>query len=82
MGDTQVYTTLDSALAPSVAFAAMSMPAKAWTREEPHRLPDDGNERREIRVIRRGDDDVMARESLVWRAAAEPLVLNVTALFG
>ena len=38
-------------------------------------------ERREIRVIRRGDDDVMARESLVWRAAAEPLVLDVAALF-
>ena len=32
------------------------------------------SERREIRVIRRGDDDVMARESLVWRPAAEPLV--------
>jgi Uma2 family endonuclease len=39
-------------------------------------------ERREIRVIRRGHDDVMARESLVWRPAAEPLVLDVTALFG
>jgi Uma2 family endonuclease len=39
-------------------------------------------ERREIRVIRRGDDDVMARESLVWRPAAEPLVLDVGALFG
>src|SRR5436190_13660442 len=40
------------------------------------------SERREIRVIRRGDDDVMARESLVWRPAAEPLVLDVAALFG
>jgi Uma2 family endonuclease len=39
-------------------------------------------ERREIRVIRRGHDDVIARESLVWRAAAEPLVLGVPALFG
>ena len=39
-------------------------------------------ERREIRVIRRGDDDLMARESLVWRPAAEPLVLDVAALFG
>jgi Uma2 family endonuclease len=39
-------------------------------------------ERREIRVIRRGDDDVVARESLVWRAAAEPLLLDVAALFG
>jgi Uma2 family endonuclease len=39
-------------------------------------------DRREIRVIRRGDADVIARESLVWRAApAEALVLDVAALF-
>ena len=38
--------------------------------------------RREIRVVRRGDQDVIARESLVWRAApAEALVLGVAALF-
>jgi len=39
------------------------------------------SERREIRVVRRGDADVVARESLVWHAAAEPLVLDVAALF-
>jgi len=39
-------------------------------------------DRREIRVIRRGDQDVIARESLVWRAApAGALVLDVVALF-
>ena len=40
-------------------------------------------ERREITVIRRGQDDVVARESLVWRAApAEPLILELGALLG
>lgn len=40
-------------------------------------------ERREIRVIRRGESDVVIRDSLVWRAVAdEPLVLDVAALFG
>lgn len=40
------------------------------------------SERREVHVIRRGAQDVVARESLVWRAAAgEPLVLDVVALF-
>ena len=39
-------------------------------------------ERREIRVSRRGESDIMTRESLVWRAAGEPLVLDVAALFG
>jgi Uma2 family endonuclease len=40
-------------------------------------------ERREIRVIRRGEPDVVLGESLVWRAVAdEPLVLDVVALFG
>lgn len=39
-------------------------------------------ERREIRVIRPGEQDVIARESLAWRAAAaEPLVIDVVALF-
>ena len=38
-------------------------------------------DRREIRVIRRGDPDVIARESLVWQGApAEALVLDVPAL--
>ena len=39
-------------------------------------------ERREIRVVRRGDNDLVARDSLVWRVATEPLVLEVPALFG
>ena len=40
------------------------------------------NERREIRVIRSGVEDAVARELLVWRAApTEPLVLDVAALF-
>ena len=39
-------------------------------------------ERREIRVIRRGVADVVARESLVWPgSAAEPLVVDVAELF-
>jgi Uma2 family endonuclease len=39
-------------------------------------------EQREIRVIRRGEQDVIARDSIVWRAApAEPLVLDFAALF-
>ena len=40
-------------------------------------------ERFEIRVIRRGEPDVVVRDSLVWRVVvAEPLVLDVVALFG
>jgi Uma2 family endonuclease len=40
-------------------------------------------ERQEIRVIRRGEQDVVARDSLVWPVVAdEPLVLDVVALFG
>jgi Uma2 family endonuclease len=40
------------------------------------------DERREVRVIRPGEPDVVARESLVWRtAAAEELVFEVGALF-
>jgi Uma2 family endonuclease len=40
-------------------------------------------ERREIRIIRREKADVVVRDSLVWRSvAAEPLVLDVAALFG
>ena len=40
-------------------------------------------ERREVRVIRRGEPDVVVRDSLVWRGVvAEPLVLDVVALFG
>ena len=40
-------------------------------------------ERREIRVIRRGHEDVIARESVVWRAASkEPLVIDLASLFG
>jgi Uma2 family endonuclease len=40
-------------------------------------------ERCEIRVIRRGEPDVVVRDSLVWRVVvAEPLVLDVVALFG
>jgi Uma2 family endonuclease len=40
-------------------------------------------ERREIRVIRRQEPDVVVGDSLVWRSvAAEPLVLDVPALFG
>ena len=40
-------------------------------------------ERREIRVIRRGEQDVIARDSLVWRAEQDqPLVLDFVALFG
>ena len=113
---------------------AMSLPAKAWTLEELHRLPDDGNkyevirgdlfvtpppsadheemlarlsailtgyvekhglgkgaaeywvldgEQREIRVIRRGVNDVIARDALVWRAVTtEPLILEIALLFG
>lgn len=39
-------------------------------------------EQREIHVVRRGQRDVVARESLMWRgAAAEPLALDVVALF-
>ena len=39
-------------------------------------------ERREIRVIRRGEPDLVLRDSLVWRAATdEPLVLDIAALF-
>jgi Uma2 family endonuclease len=39
-------------------------------------------ERREIRVVRRGAEDVIARESVVWpAAAAEPLLLDVASLF-
>ncbi|HEY2325817.1 MAG TPA: Uma2 family endonuclease, partial [Thermoanaerobaculia bacterium] len=39
-------------------------------------------EQREVRVIRRGEQDVIVRESLVWRAVpAEPLVLDLGALF-
>ena len=40
-------------------------------------------ERCEIRVIRRGESDVVMRDSLVWRGVeAEPLVLDVVAIFG
>jgi Uma2 family endonuclease len=40
------------------------------------------SERREIRVVRRGEDDVVARWALVWRAvAAKPLVIDVQELF-
>jgi Uma2 family endonuclease len=40
------------------------------------------SEQREIRVIRRGEQDVIVRQSLVWRAvSAEPLVLDLAALF-
>ena len=39
-------------------------------------------EQREIRIIRRGEQDVVVRDSLVWRAVpAEPLVLELAALF-
>jgi Uma2 family endonuclease len=39
-------------------------------------------ERREVRVIRRGAEDVIARDSVVWPAApGEPLVLDLAALF-
>ena len=39
-------------------------------------------ERHEIHVIRAGEQDVIVRESLVWRGApAEPLMLDVAALF-
>lgn len=39
-------------------------------------------ERREVRVARRAEADVVVRKSLTWRgAAAEPFVLNVEALF-
>lgn len=39
-------------------------------------------ERREIRVIRRGVEDVVIRDALVWRAVpAEPLTLELTVLF-
>ena len=39
-------------------------------------------ERREIRVMRRGEQDVIARDALVWRAVPdEPLRLEVAALF-
>jgi len=41
------------------------------------------SDQHEIRVIRRGGQDVIARESLAWRpSAAEPLMLDVAALFG
>lgn len=40
-------------------------------------------ERCEIRVIRRGEPDVVVRDSFVWRVVvAEPLVLDVVTLFG
>ena len=40
-------------------------------------------ERREIRVIRRGEPDVVVRDSLVWRTLPETaLVLDIVALFG
>lgn len=40
------------------------------------------SEQRETRVIRRGEQDVIVRESLVWRAVpAKPLVLDLAALF-
>lgn len=40
------------------------------------------SEQREIRVIRRGEQDVIVRESLVWRVVpAKPLVLDLAALF-
>ena len=40
------------------------------------------SEQREIRVIRRGEQDVIVRESLVWRVIpAKPLVLDLAALF-
>ena len=39
-------------------------------------------EQQEIHVSRLGEEDVIVRESLVWRgAAAEPLMLDVAALF-
>ena len=39
-------------------------------------------ERREIHVIRRGAEDIVARDSVVWpAAAAEPLALDVASLF-
>jgi Uma2 family endonuclease len=38
-------------------------------------------ERREIRVTRPGEEDMVARESLVWPVVAEPLALDVAALF-
>jgi Uma2 family endonuclease len=39
-------------------------------------------EQREVRVVRRGEQDVTVRGSLVWRAVpAEPLVLDLAALF-
>ena len=41
------------------------------------------SEQREIRVIRRGEPDVMAQDPVVWRGAPnEPLVLDLMALFG
>ena len=41
------------------------------------------SERHEILVIRREESGVVVRDSLVWRTvAAEPLVLDVRALFG
>lgn len=40
------------------------------------------SERREIRVVRRGEPDVVVGDSLVWHAVpAEPLVLDVASLF-
>jgi Uma2 family endonuclease len=40
-------------------------------------------ERREILVIRRGEPDIVVRDSLVWHAVmGEPLVVDVVALFG
>ena len=40
------------------------------------------DERREIRVIRRGETDLLVRDSLEWpNGAAEPLVLDVAGLF-
>ena len=40
------------------------------------------SEHREIRVIRRGEQDVIVRESLMWRVVpAKPLVLDLAALF-
>jgi len=40
-------------------------------------------ERREIRVIRRGIEDLLINDALVWRAVpAEPLTVELAALFG
>jgi Uma2 family endonuclease len=38
-------------------------------------------ERREIHVIRRGEPDVVLRNSFAWHVADEPLVFDVAALF-